>query len=460
MDNAMIGRTLRNFRIVSEIGEGGMGIVYLAEHTELPKRFAIKSLSKALSQDPSFRERFYEEAQKQALLDDPNIVQVTDFFEEGGQFFLVMEYVDGEDLSKMIKARGKLPPQEALSIFQDVLRGLKFAHDKGIVHRDMKPSNVLVDKSGRARIMDFGIAIMAGAGEKRLTAAGSAIGSPWYMSPEQIEHPHDLDQRTDIYSLGIVLYEMLTGDVPFDGDTDFSVQYQQVKSPAPDPREKNPAIPEELAQFILKAMAKAPADRFQSCDEFLQAIGALVKPDAGSRKRWIVALSGLGVVTVISLGIAIFFKPAPVIIEDGNAIALQRQSAYNLIQSGSQKAWFTCIQFKQLKLKERGLQAAKLIGDTNLEEQIRKQIQDHEKNINDALSEYSAFLDQLAKAKSEIVAQEFDEYAGSLEKKQSFDQIQITRLMKRHYERYQGGEKSVSANAMDRDCDAVLGKGA
>ncbi len=160
----MIGRILRNFRIVSEIGEGGMGVVYLAEHLGLPKRFAIKSLHKALSGDPSFRKRFYEEAQKQALLDDPNIVQVTDFFEEEGQFFLVMEYVDGQDLSRVIKSRGRLPESEVVAIFRDVLKGLGFAHAKGVVHRDMKPSNVLIDKGDRARIMDFGIAIMAGGG--------------------------------------------------------------------------------------------------------------------------------------------------------------------------------------------------------------------------------------------------------------------------------------------------------
>ena len=287
----MIGKTLRNFRIVSEIGEGGMGVVYLAEHVELPKRFAIKSLSKALSRDPNFRKRFYEEAQKQALLDDPNIVQVTDFFEQEGQFFLVMEYVDGQDLSNVIKSRGKLPQSEVLAIFQDVLKGLGFAHDKGIVHRDMKPSNVLIDRSGRARIMDFGIAILKGAAEKRLTAAGAAIGSPWYMSPEQIERPHEVDQRTDIYALGIVLYEMLTGNVPFDGETDFSVHYQQIKSPAPDPRQKNSEISEEMAQTVLKAMAKDPAERFQDCGEFLQSIRAIEKGKVGTKSKMVMASS-------------------------------------------------------------------------------------------------------------------------------------------------------------------------
>jgi serine/threonine protein kinase len=456
----MIGKTLRNFRIVSKIGEGGMGVVYLAEHVELPKRFAIKSLSQALSQDPDFRKRFYEEAQKQARLNDPNIVQVTDFFEEEGQFFLVMEYVDGQDLSHVIKSRGKMAQSEAVSIFRDILQGLGFAHDQGIVHRDMKPSNVLIDKSGRARIMDFGIAILKGATEKRLTAVGTPIGSPWYMSPEQIERPQDIDQRTDIYALGIVLYEMLTGDVPFDGDTAFTVHYKQINSPPPNPRQKNSEISEDVAQIVLKAMAKDPAERFQNCREFLQAIDAVEKGKIGPKSKALIAV--LLALIVASAGTIAYLytrPPPPPVVIDGNSIEVQRQSAYNLIQSGSEKAWFTCTQFKQLKSKEGGLQSAQLIRDTNLEEQIKKQIEDHRMNIDNALNEYSGFLEQLAKVEGQIVVEEFDEYSRSLEKKQSFQQIQIARLMKRHYERHRGGNKSVNAAIMDTDCEAALGKG-
>jgi serine/threonine protein kinase len=462
-EKAMVGRTLRNFRIISEIGEGGMGVVYLAEHVELPKRFAIKSLSRALSGDPNFRKRFYAEAQKQALLDDPNIVQVTDFFEEDGQFFLVMEYVDGEDLSRAIKSRARLPQAEALAIFRDVLKGLAFAHAKGLVHRDMKPSNVLIDKSGRARIMDFGIAILAGAAEKRLTAAGAAIGSPWYMSPEQIERPQEVDQRTDIYALGIVLYEMLTGDVPFDGDTDFTVQYHQIKTPPPDPRKKNAEISEAMARIVLKALAKSPADRFQSCNEFLQTIETVEKPPLGSRPTALIA--ALLALIVASAGTIVYLYNRPPEVVDRGAVIegpsteLQHQSAYNLIQSGSEKAWFTCTQFKQLRAKEQGLQSAKLIKDTNLEDQIKKQIQDHKTNIAHALGEYGGFLEQLAKLDGQITVEEFEHYGKFLEKKESFQQIQIARLMKRHYERYLAGNRNVEPATMDADCETVLGKG-
>jgi len=271
----MIGKTIGNFRITSEIGKGGMGVVYLAEHVSLRKRFAIKSLSQSLSGDPNFRRRFFDEAQRQAGLDHPNIVQVTDFFEESGEFFLVMEYVDGQDLSRLIRAKGRLTESEALPIFRDILKGVGFAHANGLVHRDIKPSNVLVDKGGRARIMDFGIAIIAGGAKKSLTATGLAIGSPWYMSPEQIVHQREVDRRTDIYALGIVLYEMLTGSVPFDGETDFEVKEQQVRATTPDPRKKNPEISPKFADAILKAMAKDPADRFQDCAEFLASIDVL-----------------------------------------------------------------------------------------------------------------------------------------------------------------------------------------
>jgi serine/threonine protein kinase len=477
----MAGKILGNFRIVSEIGEGGMGVVYLAEHVNLHKRFAIKSLSRALSGESDFRRRFFDEAQKQALLDDPNIVQVTDFFEESGEFFLVMEYVDGQDLSRLIKSKGKLAESEALPIVRDILKGLRFAHAKGLVHRDIKPSNVLVDKSGRARIMDFGIAIMAGGAEKSLTAAGVAIGSPWYMSPEHISRPREVDRRTDIYALGIVLYEMLTGSVPFDAETDFGVKEQQVRAPVPDPREKNSEISEGVAEIVLKAMAKNPAKRFQDCGEFLKAVeDADRKP--GVRRPPPVVIAALVATLVASAGISVYLytrspvpsPPAPATVpvvppskSSGSSMPdpttsllpkAEHQIAYNVIQSGSEKAWFACTQFDLLKRKEAGLRSARLIGDTNIEEGFKKQILDHKANIANALREYSGFLDQLAKADAVIAGQEFDKYSKALEAKNDFDQIQIARVMKRHYERQGGGSGRVDEALMSADC-AALRKG-
>jgi len=276
----MIGKTIGNLKIVSEIGEGGMGVVYMAEHVTLPKKFAVKCLSPALTRNAHFRDRFYQEAQNQALLDHPNIVQVTDFLETDDFFFLVMEYVDGKELDEHIAEKGKMSEQEVLSIFKDVLNGLNFAHSKGIIHRDIKPPNILVDNSGRVRIMDFGIAILAG--DKRLTADGTNIGSPWYMSPEQIKRPKDIDHRSDVYSMGIVLYEMLTGNVPFDGETDFIIKDQHINSPIPDPRKNTEHISKKLAEIILTALEKDPEDRYSGCGEFLEYIKAY---EAGDEQK-------------------------------------------------------------------------------------------------------------------------------------------------------------------------------
>ena len=203
----MISKILDNkYRIISELGRGGMGTVYLAEHRAgIGKKFAIKSLSPSFGHDPDFRERFYREATNQALLDHPNIVR-TDFFEKDGQFFLVMEYVDGQDLSKLINTRGQLKEKDALSILKDVLRGLEFAHAKGIIHGDIRPSKILIGKNGIARITDFATTPLLGRG---------GLGSPVYMSPEQIMYPTRVDLRTDIYSLGLVLYETLAGHQRF-----------------------------------------------------------------------------------------------------------------------------------------------------------------------------------------------------------------------------------------------------
>ena len=511
----MIGKTIRNFRIVSTIGEGGMGVVYLAEHVELSKRFALKSLSRALSGDPDFRRRFSDEARRQALLDDPNIVQVTNFFEESGEFFLVMEYVDGQDLSRLIKSKGRLTEAEALPIFYDILQGLGSAHAKGLVHRDVKPSNVLVDRSGRARVMDFGIAIMAGGADKARTATGVAIGSPWYMSPEQILRPREVDQRADIYALGIVLYEMLTGAVPFDGDTDFEVKDKQVRAPARDPRETNSEISPHVARAVLRAMAKEPAQRFENCQEFRKALGSSPPIPIPWRK---VLVAGALAAFVVSAGIVAYqftrqpppISPtSPIVVvappgeptpvpspltpvsvakvepptpvppparrpEDharsrppdkvneaaGPQAEIARKTVYNTIRDGSERAWSACNQFDSLKRKEDGLQAARDIKDSSLEDAFRTRIQEHKANIANAFGEYSRFLDQLVSAAdATIVGEEFENYRKSLEARNAFQQIRIERLVKDHYQRRRGGAQRVDLTAMGADCAIAFGKG-
>jgi serine/threonine protein kinase len=397
--------------------------------------------------------------------------------------------VDGQDLSHLIKSRGRLAESEALAIFCDILKGLGFAHGKGLVHRDIKPSNVLVDKDGRARIMDFGISIMAGGAEKSRTATGAMIGSPWYMSPEQILHPRDVDQRTDIYALGIVLYEMLTGGVPFDAETDFGVRDQQIRTPAKDPRERNSEISGYVAQIVLKAMAKDASARFQNCRELAEAIDAVPNGDVRPPSR--VVIAALVATLVVSAGITgqdasptpappsptpAPASPTPTPASPTPTAAsptptppsptptppprseFERKIAYNLIQSASEKASVICTHFEQLKRKERvGLPSARSIQNPSLEERILKQIREHKDNISNALREYSGFLDQLAKIDAGIVQEEFHRYSKALKERNSFQQIQIAGMTKRHTEQYRGNKRVDVGMMMATDCDAVHG---
>lgn len=266
----MIGTFIHQYRIVSKIGEGGMGTVWLADH---PSRglFAIKALAPELSGNREYRERFYDEARILFSLQHSNIVQPYSLLEQDDQLFLVMEYVDGTDLHTLIKQEGPLDEKKALKLFKDALIGLNFAHSRGIIHRDIKPSNILVSKDYQAKIMDFGIAIAPDG--KRLTRTGFVLGTAHYMSPEQITHPRQIDHRSDVYSMGIVLYEMLTGQVPFDGDCDYKIYKKHVEEKPPDISAIVNISP-TLRNIILKALEKNPDDRFAGCGEFLQYIQA------------------------------------------------------------------------------------------------------------------------------------------------------------------------------------------
>lgn len=279
----MIGKIVDNYSMRSVIGEGGMGIVYLAEHNQTGDQYAIKCLTPQLSKRASLKERFFHEAQAQSQLIHPNIVQVVHSFEYKEQFFIVMEYVDGKGLDEIIEDRVTLVETEIIGIFKDVLRGLNYAHSKGVVHRDMKPSNILLNNEGVAMITDFGIALIAG--EKRLTKTGSNVGTAWYMSPEQIIRPKAVDHRSDVYSLGIILYEMLTGSVPFNGDTDFEIHQKHVKEPPPDIRSAA-AVSTTFAAMVEKALEKDPDDRYIGCGEFLEYIEAYEREGDATRVKF------------------------------------------------------------------------------------------------------------------------------------------------------------------------------
>ncbi len=252
-----------HYSIVSELGRGGMGVVYRAHEESLNRFVALKVLGKHLSDDESFVERFKREAQSAAALNHPNIVQIYAIDEFEGQHYFAMEFVKGISIQQMIKAQGPLDPVAAGRLILQVCSGLGAAHGHGIVHRDIKPANLMVDERGLVKITDFGLALLA-AGTTRLTATGMFMGTPGYLSPEQCLDG-DIDQRTDIYSLGVTLYEMLTGITPLSADSPLALLRQIIDVEPKDVRELRPEVPEALRAILRKMMAKKPADRYADC---------------------------------------------------------------------------------------------------------------------------------------------------------------------------------------------------
>ncbi|MEO0190910.1 MAG: serine/threonine-protein kinase, partial [candidate division WOR-3 bacterium] len=258
-------------RILSIIGSGGMGKVFLAEHTMLKRNVAIKELAPHLLSNPDLVERFRREGQALARLSHPNIVQVYDFFEENGKSYLVMEYVDGISLDKIIK-NGEINSIEKFKDFAlQICRGLEYAHSKSIIHRDLKPHNILVSKDNVVKIADFGLARLLDT--TVYTLPGTVIGSPLYMSPEQAEGK-EADFRSDIYSFGIILYEMATGRCPFAGNSSEVIAQHLTKKPE-SPRRFNSKIPPQLEKIILKSIEKKPEDRFASMSEVLKELSQI-----------------------------------------------------------------------------------------------------------------------------------------------------------------------------------------
>jgi serine/threonine-protein kinase len=255
------------YQLVRHIARGGMAQVYLAQDLLLDRPVALKVLFPELSVDENFVRRFRREAQAAANLSNPNIVSVYDWGQGDRTYFIVMEYVDGRTLSSLIK-EGPIEPVRAATIGAEVAGALEFAHRRDVIHRDVKPGNVLIDNAGQVKVTDFGIARAAGASEG-LTQTGAVMGTATYFSPEQAQG-YQVDARSDIYSLGVVLYEMVTGQVPFSGDNPVAIAYKHVREEPVAPRLINPAIPASLEAIILKAMSKEVEDRYQTARE-LQA---------------------------------------------------------------------------------------------------------------------------------------------------------------------------------------------
>ena len=269
-----LGKVLAGYRIEERIGRGGMGLVYRAEHLNLRRRAAIKIIAPELAETSGFHERFNREARIAAALQHPNIVTVYDAGDEDGLLYLAMQYIEGSDLSSVLRSQGRLRPYRALDVCRQVAAALDAAHAQGLIHRDVKPANVLIE--GRtAFLTDFGLTKRIEGTQTNLTKAGDVVGTIHNVAPEQIEGGR-VDARTDIYSLGCLVYHCLTGELPFARDTDVAVIYAHLSEEPPRISSVRPELPGGLDAVIAKALEKAPERRFQTCADLMSAARSVI----------------------------------------------------------------------------------------------------------------------------------------------------------------------------------------
>jgi serine/threonine protein kinase len=286
------------YRVLRKIGAGGMADVYLARDETLGRQVAVKVLLPRYADDRLFVERFRREAQAAAGLNHPNIVSIYDRGQVGSTYYIVMEYLQGETLKDFIRRHGRLAPRDAVAMALELLAAVQYAHDHHVVHRDIKSQNIMLDEHGRAKVTDFGI---ARAGDPSMTEVGAVLGTAQYLSPEQAKG-QPADERSDLYSVGVVLYEMLTGRVPFKGDTAVSVALKHVNELPPEPIAVAPDLPPPLNRVVLKALAKNPDRRYNSAAQFASDLRAVVSGgplvaagyDVGDERTQVVAPLPIG----------------------------------------------------------------------------------------------------------------------------------------------------------------------
>jgi formylglycine-generating enzyme required for sulfatase activity/predicted Ser/Thr protein kinase len=316
-EDTLVGQEFAGYRILAELGRGGMGVVYLAEEIALQRKVALKVLAARLSGNPAFVARFLREARAIAKLDHPSIVRVHAVGEAHGKHFISMEYVNGSPLSDVIAERGALPPDEAYAITRQIAQALVHAQTAGIIHRDIKPQNIMIDEAGRVRVMDFGLAKLLDS-QSNVTEAGTVLGTPLYMAPEQIRGGK-IDGRADLFSLGILLYEMLTGHPPFNGDTPLEAMYKIAHDPLPPLDAASLASLPELAEIVARLTAKEPERRWTSAAELLEALDQIVglESDAGPkqhtllRRAFLLGFAGAATVAVSVAGLFYCTRTTP-----------------------------------------------------------------------------------------------------------------------------------------------------
>ena len=333
------------YRVLDRLGSGGMADVYCAEDTQLGRRVALKLLFRRFAEDEEFVERFRREASSAAGLQHPNIVGVFDRGEWDGTYYIAMEFLDGRTLKQLVSEHGAMPADLAIDITLQVLRAARFAHKRGVVHRDIKPHNVILDDEGRAKVTDFGI---ARAGASDMTETGSIMGTAQYLSPEQAQG-EPVSPRSDLYSIGVMLYELLTGRVPFEAESPVTIALKHVSEPPVRPSERNAAVPPALEAVVMRALEKDPARRFADADEFTVALEAaraqptvvalepypmpgepfavLEEEDRRSRRWWLWLLALLALAAV-AVGAYLLLNPAkapvPDVVGNRSAVASQR----------------------------------------------------------------------------------------------------------------------------------------
>ena len=289
------------YRLHHELGRGGMGVVYLARHEVLDRPpVAVKMLYDTLSNDTEIQQRFRREAKLMASFDHPRLVKLLEYVEKDEKFYIVMEYFPGRSLEKIIgREVGPMSYERAIPIFRQILDGVSFLHDNNIIHRDIKPSNILVDEDDNIKITDFGIAKIIGdegMSAEGLTKTGTKIGTLWYMSPEQVKGKH-ADKRSDIYSLGVTLYEMLSGHVPFEYENDFQVMRAHVDIQPEPPTVHYPHIEKNVVDTAMRALSKDPKLRFQSCQDFEQSLtGEIILEPRRPPLKSVIPYIGFGII--------------------------------------------------------------------------------------------------------------------------------------------------------------------